>query len=364
MKLIVWYFSRLNTGLSQFDEITKMTQTLSEFTNSALVTGATGFVGGNLASRLVAEGWRVKVLVRDASRLSPTLQSGTEIIRGGLVDINEVRRAARDVNIIFHCAANVSTWDAWDAYYAANVQGVKNLLQAIVSDNPGLSRLVHVSTVDVYGFPITPCNEQCQTSGGGFGYGETKRLGEEQVRTIAGTHGIPYTIIRPCNVIGPGSQFISRIGRELQSGLMLTVDGGSANAGLLYIENLVDDLIWASGSEKARGECYNVRDEYDVNWKTFLGVLRQGISGKGLTLDLPFIIADLLATSLETLYKVSRVAREPVLHRLLVRIFGRTCGHSSLKIRNDRGNAHQTGFDEAMNRCCQWYMDTKTHLDR
>ena len=341
-----------------------MTQKVSEITNSALVTGATGFVGGNLASRLIADGWTVKVLVRDASRLSPSLRSGTEIIRGGLADTDVVRRAVRGVNIIFHCAANVSTWDAWDAYYAANVQGAKNLMQAIVSDNPGLSRLVHVSTVDVYGFPVTPCDEQCQTSGGGFGYGETKRLGEEQVRTIADTHRIPYTIIRPCNIIGPGSQFISRIGRELESGLMLTVDGGSANAGLVFIDNLVDDLIWASRSEKTGGECYNVRDDYDVNWKTVLGVLRKGINGKGLTLDLPFFIADLLATSMETLYKVSRVAREPVLHRLLVRIFGRTCGHSARKIRTDRGYTHQIGFDEAMNRCCQWYMDTRIQQDR
>lgn len=323
----------------------------------ALVTGATGFIGRRLAEMLVQQGWSVRLLVRDPGRLAASLQPVADTVTGDLREADVAARAVRGVDVIFHCAANVSTWDTFESYYAANVLGVQNLTNAIASENPGLSRLVHVSTVDVYGYPALPCDEKCQTTGSGFGYGETKLLGETHVREFCDRNGIAYTIIRPANVIGPGSQFITRIGHELKSGLMLTVDGGRANAGLVYIDNLVDDLIWAAGAAKAKGECYNVRDDYDVSWKIFLTRFRAAIKGKGIIIDLPFPVADAVARGFETISRIFFPAREPLLHRLLVRFFGRTCGHSAEKIRTDRGHAARVGFDEAIERSCRWFLE-------
>lgn len=323
----------------------------------ALVTGASGFIGGRLAKHLLDEGWSVRLLVRDPGKLSASLRSNADVVVGDLLDADVVDRAVRNANVIFHCAANVSTWDTWESYYTVNVLGVKNLMNAIARENPGLSRLVHLSTVDVYGFPVSPCDEKCATTGSGFGYGETKLLGESLVREYGDKSNIPYTIIRPANVIGPGSQFITRIGHELKSGIMLTVDGGRANAGLVYIDNLVDDLVWAAGAAQARSECYNVRDDYDVTWKAFLNRFRTAIKGKGVIVDLPFSAADAIARGFEAFYGVIFPAREPMLHRLLVRFFGRTCGHSAEKIRIDRGGAARVGFDEAMERSCRWFLE-------
>ncbi len=303
------------------------------------------------------EGWSVRLLVRSPGRLAASLRSLEDIVVGDMLDVDALARAVRNTEVIFHCAANVSTWDTWESYYAVNVVGVKNLMDAIAKGNPGLGRLVHLSTVDVYGFPVSPCDEDCKTTGSGFAYGETKLPGESLVRECGDENKIPYTIIRPANVIGPGSQFITRIGRELTSGIMLTVDGGRANAGLVFIDNLVDDLIWAAGAAKAKGECYNVRDDYDVSWKVFINRFRSAISGKGIIVDLPFRVADVIARSFEAFYRVFLPSREPMLHRLLVRFFGRTCGHSAEKIRNDRGSAARVGFDEAIERSCRWFLE-------
>ena len=331
---------------------------------SALVTGATGFIGRRLAERLVEDGWSVRLLVRDTNKLAPTLRSIQEIVVGDLNDEEALARAVRNISVIFHCAANVSTWDTWNGYYIANVLGVKNLMNAITKEHSELSRLVHVSTVDVYGFPVSPCDEQCLTTGSHFSYGKTKLLGEWLVKEYSDRIGISYTIIRPANVIGPGSQFIERIGGELKSGIMLTVDGGVANAGLVYIDNLVDYLIWTAGAKQAEGACYNIRDNYDVTWATFLNTFRTAIGGKGIIVNLSFPIADAIAWGFETFYKAFHLSMEPMLHRLLVCFFGRTCGHSAEKIRRDSRYVAKIGFDEAMERSCHWFLRQSARSDK
>ncbi len=325
--------------------------------HSALVTGATGFIGGRLAECLVAEGWSVRVLVRNPQRLTPALLAATEVITGDLADLNALELAVADVSVIFHCAANVNTWDTPDAYHAANVTGVKNLLHAIKQGNLGLSRLVHLSTMDVYGFPEQPCDEQCQTASSGFGYGDSKLLGEAVLQVFCATHQIPYTIIRPGNVIGPRSQFIQRIGESLKSGLMLKIEGGRANAGFIYIDNLVEYLLWAASTEQAVNQCYNARDGYDVSWAVFIAAFRQALGGHGLVIDLPFALANAIACGFEQFYQLFLPAREPVLHRLLVRLFGRTCGHGAEKIRSDSRLSGRISFDEALNRSTKWFLE-------
>ena len=327
-----------------------------ETKNKALVTGATGFIGKRLVERLIAEGWSVRLLIRNINKLDPTLKVLTDIVEGDLSDEHALAKAVKNVNVIFHCAANVNTWDNWDNYYKVNVIGLKNLLLAITKENVSLSRLLHVSSVDVYGFPLLACDEQATITKSGFGYGDSKLLGEQVIKEYAAQFSMPYTIIRPANVMGPGSQFIERIGMELKSGLMLKINAGVSNAGFVYIDNLIDYLLWAAVAKTAQGECFNVRDTYDVSWAQFLSTFRQGINGKGIVISLPFVMADFFARIFEFFYQLFLPAKEPLLHRLLVRFFGRTCGHSAKKIQDSSQINSKVSFDEAMDQSCRWFL--------
>ena len=103
-------------------------------------------MGKHLVRRLLATGRRVRLLVRGRRiPLSGELsrRCGGDFA-GDLSDGNLLLAAVLAFGTVSHCAANVRTWDSWDAYHAANVDGVEKLLQAIASINPGLSRLVHV----------------------------------------------------------------------------------------------------------------------------------------------------------------------------------------------------------------------------
>lgn len=326
-----------------------------------LVTGATGFIGGHLAQCLIEAGWPVKVLVRDLSRLPSPLRERTEIIVGDIGDRAQVARAVRDVQIVFHCAANVATWDCPEAYERTNVTGTQVLMEELERWGASDVHLVHISTVDVYGYPPTPCTENSPTLGGGFHYGKSKLKGENLVREICERCGIASTIVRPCNVIGPGSQFILRIGTELTAGMMLLVDGGRANAGLIYIENMINDLIWIGQNHDPALKCYNLRDEYDASWKDFVMALRAAIGGKGIVISLPYRLAAQASKAITAFYRVFLPNKEPLLHDLIVKMFGRTCGHSSERFwrRAPERRLNRVGFDEAITASAAWFLASR-----
>ena len=325
---------------------------------TALVTGATGFIGGHLARRLLAEGWRVKLLVRNPAKLSSDLKEA-EIVEGDLANIEALKSAVTDVTVIFHCAAKVDSWGTRADYWAVNVMGVKNLLEAVAQNNPKLSRLVHLSTVDVYGFPKKPCDETAPTVATGFAYGDSKIEGEVYLRSFCAGHNIPYTIFRPCNVIGPNSQFIERIGQQLREGLMLNIDKGRANAGLLYIDTLIGYMLAAAVNAKAAGQIYNVREAYDVSWAEFISNFRSSLKSSALVISLPFGVADIFSRLCVLFYRLLMPTKEPVLHPLIIRIFGRSCGHDATKI-HAAYTVESLGFAEAMRNSVKWYLQEKS----
>lgn len=312
---------------------------------NAFVTGASGFIGGHLLGRLLDDGWSVTALLRPGSQLSrqhPALR----IVTGDLSQPEALRSGVRDVSVVFHCAANVSTWDSRAAYTKVNVDGTRNLLAAI-REQPRAPRLVHLSSMDVYGFPPSPCSEEAPRVAAGFAYGDTKCMGEALVGELAEA-GFPAVILRLGNVIGAGSPFVTRVSAALSGDGMLTIDGGRVHAGLLAVDNLVDTLLWAAQAPSALGQCYNVRDDWDIDWRSFIDAVRQGLPAPGKIHNLSFSQAEFAAKAAEAWYGRLYRDREPPLHRLIVRIFGRTCGHSIGKIQRAGGLSGRVGFADAM----------------
>ena len=110
-----------------------------------LVTGATGFIGGNLARELCARGYEVRALVRPGS-------SGVERVEGDILDRDSLRRAAAGCRAVFHCAAAYTFWSPRPLEVRrANVEGTVNVLQCAAA--AGAERIVYTSTVSTIGMP-------------------------------------------------------------------------------------------------------------------------------------------------------------------------------------------------------------------
>ncbi len=320
-----------------------------------LITGATGFIGNHLARDLVARGCRLRLFVRSRELLTSSLQDHCEIVLGDLGDPDAVQRAVSGVSVIFHCAANVSTWDSEENYFAANVHGTACLLAAVIRQGVSLSRFVHVSSMDVYGFPEQPCDESVKLNSR-FGYGRSKVEGEAIVRSMCEEAQIPFVILRPGNVIGPGSQFIDRIGTALQTGVMALIDGGKIHAGLLSIDNLLEVMHWSATAPAAINECFNVRNPEAMSWRTFTDQFREAIRGRGVIISMPYRLAILSGQLIGSVSGRLMPSQEPLWHLLLVNIFGRTCGHQIAKLQSAKGSVGDVTLEQCLKQSFDWYL--------
>lgn len=171
-----------------------------------LVTGATGFVGSQVAAALARRGDRVRVLRRKSSTLIALEGLDLEHFYGDILEPDAVAAAARGCDTVFHVAALSSYWRAKaPEVYRVNVEGTRIVMDACL--RAGVSRVVHTSSCAAIGVrrdgrpsdesqPLNPHEER-------FAYAHSKYLAEQEVLKAVRL-GLPAVIVNPAVVIGPG----------------------------------------------------------------------------------------------------------------------------------------------------------------
>jgi dihydroflavonol-4-reductase len=170
----------------------------------ALVTGATGFVGGAVARALVRRGIDVRVIARGGSDLQNLQGLPHELVTGDLRDQASLRSALTGCSQLYHVAAHYALWAKDPSiFYDVNVLGTKNLLEA--ARDVGTERIVYCSTIGAIGLPPsgglgteeTPVSLE-QMAGH---YKRSKYLAEQEVLKLAKA-GLPVVIVNPSAPVG------------------------------------------------------------------------------------------------------------------------------------------------------------------
>ncbi len=321
---------------------------------TVLVTGASGFLGGRLTEMLAAQGHRVRILARRTADLSHLSHLSIHIIAGDLNDTVALVEAVRDVRVIYHCAACSTDWASPSTYFAANVLGTQNLLTAALAA-PRLERFVHVSTTDVYGYPLTVCDEDGPTRDAGLPYNRTKLQGEEAVWRAYREHGLPITILRPATIYGPrGKAFVTDFEKLLRQRLMLLVDGGRARGGFTYVDNVAQAMMDVAASPATLGRAYNLSDGTDVTWLGYTHALADALGYPTPRLRLPFGVAMAAAHAMEAPFRMLPLPGRPLLTRHAVYLLGRDQEFPATRARQDFGFAPQVSFEDGIARSVAW----------
>jgi 3beta-hydroxy-Delta5-steroid dehydrogenase / steroid Delta-isomerase len=246
-----------------------------------VVTGGSGFVGGNLVAALLDRGHWVRSFDRVPSALAahPRL----ETVVGDICDPESVAAAADGVDTIFHTAALIELMggrSVTDEYrrrsFDVNVGGTKNLVHA--AQKAGVKRFVYTSSnsVVIGGKAISSGDETLSyTDRFADLYTETKVAAEKFVLSQNGAGGLLTCAIRPSGIWGTGDQTMFRkvFERVVTGQVKVLIGSRHARLDNSYVHNLVHGFIVAAEhlveGGTAPGQAYFINDDDPVNMFEF-----------------------------------------------------------------------------------------------
>jgi len=245
---------------------------------TVLITGGAGFIGVNVASRLVRAGYRVVVLddfsrlgsVRNAAWLAGAHPGSVEVLRGSLDDRRTLDAAVAGTTAVVHLAAQVAVTRSIDeplADFDVNARGTLAVLEAARRLAPDAA-FVYSSTNKVYGRLEGWCQPVPETApiDPVTPYACSKACADQYVRDYHRTFGLPTVVLRQSCIYGPhqnGSEdqgWVAHFARAVLDGFPLTVygDGGQVRD-LLEVDDLAELYLLAiERIDRAAGRVFNI----------------------------------------------------------------------------------------------------------
>jgi nucleoside-diphosphate-sugar epimerase len=253
-----------------------------------LVTGSAGFLGARVVASLLDHGFaNIRCLVRRSSnldRLEAVLSRrdalGIEVFRGNLLSREDCQRAAADVAVVYHLAAG-TVQKSFPEAFMNSVITTRNLLDAV---QPGcLKRFVSISSFAVYTNrdkprwrlldESCPIEERPELRGEAYCFAKVK---QDELVSEYGRNGLPYVLVRPGVVYGPGRPGISgRVGSGA-FGMFLHL-GGANVIPLTYVDNCADAIVLAGVMSGIDGEVLNVVDDDLPTSRHFLRLYKRHV---------------------------------------------------------------------------------------
>ena len=307
-----------------------------------LVTGASGFVGQVLCSRLTQAGFAV----HQAGRSAPADTTAHHHQVGDYTQEAAWASALPGIDVVIHLAARTHVLsdhgtDALDAYRAINVRGTTALARQAAAC--GVRRLIFMSSIKVNGEStlVRPFSEN-DAPAPEDAYGLSKWEAEQAVREVAARTGLETVILRPPLVYGPGvkGNFL-RLLNAITHGLPLPFASINNQRSLIYLGNLVDAITACLDTPAAAGETFLLSDGEDVSTPQLIRKMATALNKSARLWPCPAALLNLGATLLGK--------RDTGL-----RLTGSLCADST-RIRQTLGWQPVFTLDQGLALTAQWY---------
>lgn len=325
-----------------------------------LVTGASGFIGVQVVEVLLKQGEaNLRCFVRPSSRMKRLqevihrydAENRVDIVAGDLLSRDDCRKAAADTTVVYHLAAGFDK--SFAGAFMNSVLTTRNLLEAFREvGRPG--RFVNVSSFAVYSnlnLPrgalldeASPLEDSPQERYDAYAFGKLKQ--EELVRDYGQKQGVPFVILRPGTVFGPGKRDLTgRIGVDT-FGFLLHV-GGRNQLPLTYVENCAEAIVLAGLKLGVDGETFNVVDDDLLTSKQFLKAWKRR-TGRRFSVRLPYFLAYGLCALWEDWSKRRKGQLPPAFNRRRCAAEWKGNRFTNRKLKERLGWQPRVGMDEAM----------------
>lgn len=308
-----------------------------------LITGASGFIGDALVHRLLNENHQVIGLIHNTKPLHAHPEARYimgDIVRPG----NELKKACKQVDLIFHCAAYVKDYGPKKAFYKINVNGTKNLVNLC---NDSIKRFVFLSHIPYE--KVTASNY----------YNKTKTIAETYLQEQYEINGFPVVVIRPGNVYGPGATtWVVRPLQSIQQNRIALIDHGSGIFLHTYIDNLLDALMSSMNKENIVGKSIDITDgDHSVTWGKYLNDLAAMINKDPINRNLSKSTALFIGKLMMFLHKIFGI--KPWVTPQAVETFTNTKTVSIKQARKLLGYKPRINYDQGIKNVEKWVKNHK-----
>jgi len=334
-----------------------------------LITGSNGFIGCKVVETLLENGYsNLRCFVRPTAslkRLNEVLDrypaARVEITKGNLLSREDCLQAAKEVRVMYHLAAGFDK--SYASAFMNSVLTTRNLLDAAVKHNV-LKRFVNVSSFAVYsGAELKrgavldeTCGIENPTYGRYEAYAYAKIKQEELVLEYARKAGIPYVILRPGAVYGPGKPGITgRVGIDT-FGVYLHM-GGSKPIPFTYVDNCASAIVLAGLKPGVDGEVFNVVDDDLPRSRKFLRLYKKNVRSF-VSIPVPYSVAYLLCAMWEKYSNWSEGQLPPVFNRSRCAAEWKGHRYSNEKLKRLVGWSPTVRFEEGSQQFFKYLRDT------
>jgi nucleoside-diphosphate-sugar epimerase len=327
-----------------------------------LITGAAGFIGSRVVRRLLDRGFRnIRCLARPSSNIAAfdavTGRRGdgatVEVVEGNLLSRDDCAAATRDVKVIYHLAAARGEKSFPDAFMNSVVT-TRNLLDAS-RQHGSLRRFVSISSFAVYTNTgksrwrlldeSCPVEQRSELRGQAYTFAKVKQ--DEIVKEYGENFGIPYVIVRPGYVYGPGNEAITnRVGIGT-FGIFLHLGGGN-EIPLTFVDNCAEAIVLAGLRPGVEGHVFNIVDDDLPSSRQFLRAYKRNVR-RFRSIYLPHAASYLLCALWEKYSSWSEGQLPPVYNRRGWHAFWKSTRYSNEKAKTLLGWVPHVPTAEALN---------------
>ncbi len=256
-----------------------------------LVTGATGFIGGKVAQKLLEDGHDIVALVRDTSNREG-IPENIEIIEADLFDIPSLEKAVKGVSVVYHFAAYFDFYPSdEDLMFKVNVEGARNMMTACAGTD--VERFIYCSSTETMGTIRFPPGTEDTELRPDFSYGESKILTEKVIREITEDTGLAHIILRPTGVMGEGDLYVMyEVVQEVNNGKVFALPRDlSAEFMFTHIDDIVSGFVAALTPMAALNSTIILCPDEPMSWEEFVEVVTERLGVKPPRLRVPKLVA-------------------------------------------------------------------------
>lgn len=326
---------------------------------NVLVTGATGFLGKRLAKRLAEDGHEVVGLGRNLDAGRWLEANGIRFVAADLADRDAILAACKDQDVVFHSGALSAPWGPYPAFYKANVQGTRHVIEGCQTH--AVRRLVHVSTPSLYFNTEEKLNvseDEPPADPPVNHYAATKRMAETLIDE-AHAQGLPVVTIRPRALFGPGdTTILPRLIRANERGFLPLFGPEGPWVDVTYVDNVVEALLLcANAPDHVLGKKYNITNGEPMRMRYLLEKLFAALEVSPRFRPMRYSVAYALAGAMELAANTLRGGREPLLTRYSVNVLAKSQTLDISAARRDLGYVPRYSIDDGLAEFVAWWKE-------